>query len=333
MDLATWIDSLPKSELHVHLEGSIPLWALFEILTRHGGDPEVPDLQALERRFAYRDFPHFLAMWTWKHGFLRDAEDFAFLAEAAAREWLAQNITYVEAHYSPTDASQTGLSVGELTRAVRRGLDRVVGVEVRLICDVVRDSPIPRALRTAEEAAELQDLGVVGIGLGGPEHSHPPEPFAPVFARARALGLHTTAHAGEAAGPESVRGAVEVLQAGRIGHATRAIEDPGLVELLAREQTPLELCPISNLRTGAVPSLESHPVRTYFERGLKVTLNTDDPPMFNTTLTGEFVALHEVHGFTREDLLTLLHNALDASWMRDSDKTRRHLELDQAARA
>ena len=157
--------------------------------------------------------------------------------------------------------------------------------------------------------------------------------FAPVFARARALGLHTTAHAGEAAGPQSVRGALELLQAGRIGHATRAIEDPGLVELLAREQTPLELCPISNLRTGAVPSLETHPVRTYFERGLKVTLNTDDPPMFNTTLTGEFVALHEVHGFTREDLLTLLHNALDASWMRDSDKARRHLELDQAAGA
>ncbi len=331
--MLTWITSLPKCELHVHLEGAIPIPALWDILQRHGGDPDTPDLDALERRFAYRDFPHFIDTWIWKQGFLRDEADFTWLAEAAAREWHAQNIAYVEAHYSPTDMRDSGLTVGQVTQAVRAGLDRVQGITVRLVCDVVRDSPIARALRTVDEAAEVRHLGVIGIGLGGSEHDYPPEPFAPVFERARSLGLRTTAHAGEAAGPDSVRGAVEALRVDRLGHATHAVEDPALLDLLARRRIPLELCPISNLRTGAVPSLDRHPVAQYFRMGLPVTINTDDPPMFNTTLAGEFLALHEVHGFTRADVAQLLRNAIDASWMEDSDKTRRHRELDAALEA
>ncbi len=330
--MQTWISSLPKCELHVHLEGAIPLPALWSILQRHGGDAEVPTPAALEQRFVYRDFPHFISTWVWKQGFLRDEADFICLAEAAARAWKAQNITYVEAHYSPTDGRHVGLTIGQLTRAVRTGLDRVQGITVRLICDVVRDTPPLQALRTVDAVAELGGLGVVGIGLGGSEHDYPPEPFAPVFERARSRGLRTTAHAGEAAGPQSVRGAVEALRVERLGHATRAIEDPDLMELLALRRIPLELCPLSNVRTGAVPSLDRHPVAEYLRMGLPVTINTDDPAMFNTTLAGEFLALHQTHGLTRTDVARLLGNAIEASWMDDTEKARRHRELDAALR-
>jgi len=331
--MRTWIASLPKSELHVHLEGAIPLPALWSILQRHGGDPDIPNPTALAQRFIYRDFPHFIETWVWKQGFLREEEDFICLAEAAAREWKAQNITYVEAHYTPTDGRHFGLTIAQLTQAVRTGLDRVGGVTVRLICDVVRDTPPAQALRTVDEVADLRTLGIVGIGLGGSEHDYPPEPFAPVFERARARGLRTTAHAGEAAGPQSVRGAVEALRVDRLGHAARAVEDPDLMQLLIRQRIPLELCPISNVRTGAVPSLDRHPVAEYFHLGLPVTINTDDPAMFNTTLEGEFLALHQVHGFTRPDIARLLRNAIDASWMDDTEKARRHGQLDAAVQA
>jgi len=311
---AQWCAALPKVELHVHLEGAIPLDALWALIEKYGGDPAVPDRAALRRRFVYRDFPHFIETWVWKNRFLREAEDFTFSAEAVARDLRAQGHLYVEAFCSPPDFARTGLTPQQILAALRRGLDRVPELPVALIPDLVRDGGPERAARSLEQVAECRELGVIGIGLGGSEAEFPPELFAAVFERARRLDLHTSCHAGEAAGPASVRGALEVLRVERIGHATRAAEDPALVDELLRRGVALELCPLSNLRTGVVASLAAHPALNWLRRGLRVSLNTDDPALFHTSLAGEFEALLGL-GATRAEVLEFLRRALDSCWL------------------
>ena len=172
-----------------------------------------------------------------------------------------------------------------------------------LIADLVRDHGPDRAAVTLGEIVEIADeAGIVGIGIGGSEHLYPPEPFAPVYEAARKAGLRTSAHAGEAAGAASVRGAVEALGVDRIGHALRAEEDEAVVDLLAGSGVVLELCPLSNLATGVIARIEDHPVRRYWERGLDITINTDDPGMFHNSLAGEYGVLMDVFGFSRAEI-------------------------------
>jgi adenosine deaminase len=316
----SWFDRLPKLELHLHLEGAIPHEALWELIQKYGGDPQVPDLAALEKRFRYRDFAHFIETWTWKNGFLREYEDFSFVAEVVARDLLRQNIRYVEAFYSPADFARQGLGVQRLTEAIRSGLDRVPEVRIALVADLVRDYGPETAANTLSEVIESRDLGVVGIGIGGSEPWFPPALFSRVYAAAREAGFRTSAHAGEAAGPESVWGALRDLRVDRIGHATRAEEDESLLEYLAERQIPLEMCPLSNVRMGVARSLEEHPVRRYFERGLRVTINTDDPKMLGNSLAEELRMLSATLGFSREEIRELQLAAVEASWMSESEK-------------
>lgn len=310
-----WIDEIPKTELHLHLEGAIPQDALWTLVEKYGGDPNVPDRTALHSRFTYRDFPHFIDTWIWKNGFLREYEDFTWIAAAVAQDLAAQNIIRVEAFYSPSDFARHGLEVGRLTEAIRAGLDQAPGTQVSLIADLVRDSPPERSVRTLAEVNEVRGLGVIGVGLGGSEQKFPPEPFAGVFAEARRLGFHVTCHAGEAAGPESIWGALRSLGAERIGHGTRAIEDEALLDFLAERNIPIEMCPLSNVCTGVTPSIAQHPVRKFFERGLLVTINTDDPKMFGNSLAEEYRELMQVHGFTRAEILQLIQNGKQALWI------------------
>jgi len=309
-----WFDAIPKVEIHLHLEGAIPLSALFELVRKY--DPRaVRSMDDLEARFRYRDFAHFIQTWIWKNTFLRELDDFAFIAEAVARDLKDQGVLYAEAFCSPPDFAARGLPVGAIVEAIRSGLDRVPGIEVNLVVDLVRDGGPERAGRTLDAIAEVRGSGVLGIGLGGSEQAFPPAPFAAVFERARSLGFRTSAHAGEAAGPGSVRDALDVLRVDRVGHGTRAAEDPALVGTLAARQVPLEMCPISNVRTGVVPDLAAHPIRAFFERGLFVTVNTDDPAMFHTSLAHEFRELARVHAFSNAEIRQLLENAARASWL------------------
>ncbi len=310
----------PKVELHLHLEGAIPLVALWALMQKYGGDPQVPDLGGLARRFTYQDFPHFLRVWNWKNVFIREPEDFTAIAEAVARDLVTQRVRYVEAFYSPSDFADNGLTAQEITVAIRQGLDRVPEVEVALIADLVRNRGPEHGLRSLEEIAEVRDCGVIGIGIGGAEHEFAPEPFAPVYERARTLGLHTTAHAGEAAGAESIWGALRVLRTERIGHGTRAFEDPALISYLAEAQTPLEMCPLSNVRTGVTASIENHPIRRYVSEGLMVTVNSDDPKMFGNSLAEEYAVLEDKLGFTKNEIRQLILNGLRASWLPDARK-------------
>lgn len=314
-DFDHWCTHVPKVELHLHLEGAIPHEALWSLIQHYGGDPTVPDRAALAARFCYRDFAHFIETWIWKNQFLRTYDDFTYIAEAIARDFVRQNIRYVEAFFSPARFAHRGLSVQGLTAALRRGLARVPDVEVALIADLVRDLGPENAMRTLYAVHEVRDLGVIGVGIGGSEQRYPPELFTAVFAQARHLGLHTTAHAGEAAGPASIWGALRALQVERLGHGTRAHEDPALLDYLAAHAIPLEMCPLSNVSTRVVERIEAHPVQRYVERGLVVTINTDDPHMFGNSLAQEFRMLRQHFGFTQAGIRDLIRQSIAASWL------------------
>ena len=316
----TWFERVPKVELHLHLEGAIPHRTLWELIQKYGGDPSVPNIDALQARFQYKDFPHFMETWIWKNNFLREFEDFTYIAEHVAADLAAQNIRYVEASFSPSRFEHRGLETVKLAGAIRAGLSRVEDIEVMLVADSPRDNGPDEAEKLLDRATELKELGVVGLGMGGSEHKFPPEPFARAYARARELGLRTTAHAGEAAGPESIWGAIRELHVDRIGHATRAVEDESLMDYLAASRIPLEMCPLSNVRTGVVATIEDHPIRRFFERGMLVTVNTDDPKMFGNTLAEELWHLENTFGFTRDEIRTVILNGIEASWLPEQRK-------------
>lgn len=317
-------DLAPKVELHLHLEGAIPLPALWELVESYG-DPEVRTLDDLAARFEYRDFPHFIEAWTWMTGFIRTDRDFIAAAQAVARTLVEQNVAYAEASISPSDFARHGLTVGEIATAVRSGLDRVNAVEVGLIVDLVRHTGPEKCMSTLEQVIEVADeAGVVGITIGGLEQQFPAELFTDVYHRADVAGLGLTAHAGEAAGPGSVWSALKDLGVSRVGHGVRSVEDPSLVAYLVEHQIPLEMCPTSNLRTGVVESWDRHPVVELIERGARVTINSDDPVFFDCSVAGD---MRKVADYV--DLDVELHTlyAIDASWMSDDKKARRRTEV------
>lgn len=317
----TWYSRLPKAELHVHLEGAMPHGALFDLIQKYGGNPSIPDVTALAKRFAYKNFAQFVEVWSWKNQFLREYEDFSHIAELTARNMAKQNIRYAEMFFSPSLFIRHGLGVQELTHAVRIGLSRVPEIEISLIADLVRDYGPESEMTTLKRLNEVKGDGVIGIGLGGSEHEFPPKAFESLYEEARRMGFHVTAHAGEAAGTESIWSAIGHLQVERIGHGTRACEDPELLDYLRKHGTPLELCPVSNVCTGVVSTLAEHPIREYFERGLVISVNTDDPMMFGTSLDKEYELLVEECGFTRQEICQLILLAIKSSWLSENRKT------------
>ena len=314
---------MPKVELHLHLEGAIPLDALWELIDRHGGDPRVRTRRDLEQWYSYRNFAHFIEIWMWMNGYLRTYDDFEFAAGAVAQDLARQNIVYAEVFFSPSDFASHGLEPQGIATAIRTGLDGVGGVDVALIVDFVRDRGPANAARVLSAMTDVaEDARVIGVGIGGFESAHPPEQFADVYRDAGEAGFKLTAHAGEGSGPESVWGAVRSLRVHRVGHGIRSIEDPALVAYLADRQIPLEVCPTSNLRTGVVENWDQHPVARLIEAGVIVTINTDDPAMFHTTLAGEFKTLADRFSFDDAAMQRLSFAAVESSWADDRTKKR-----------
>jgi len=306
---------MPKAELHLHLEGAIPVPTLWELIEHHGGDPLIKTEAQLVDWFTYSDFAHFMETWNWMNGFLRTYDDFTFASEAVARHLVAQNIVYAESFFSPSDFRAHGLKPQGIARAIRAGLDRVDGVEIALIVDLVRDRGPEGTAQTLAAVKEVSaETGIIGIGIGGFEAAHPPEQFADVYNDAREAGFRLTAHAGEEAGPESVWGALLALGAERIGHGVRSIEDPQLIDHLVERQIPLEVCPTSNLRTGVVAHWDQHPVGRLIDAGVKVTINTDDPAMFDANLAEEFSILEERFGLDEAAIKRLSLAVVESSW-------------------
>jgi adenosine deaminase len=315
-----WFGFLPKVELHLHLEGAIPYSVLWELVRKYGGDPAVPSLDALKERFVFRDFLHFLETWGWKNGFIREYDDFTLIAEAVARDLLSQNVRYAELFCTPSDFRSRKLETQKIIAAIRRGYDMVPGLKLNIIVDFCRNYGVENAVRNLDEVTEVKNLGVLGFTIGGAEKGYPPEPFAAVYEEARRRGFHTTAHAGEADGPASVWGALRALKVERIGHGTRIFEDPALLDYVVEHQIPLEVCPVSNVKTRVVNSLKDHPVRRYFEAGAVVTVNTDDPKMFGNSLSEEYRTLHHELGFTLDDIRQVILNGVRSSWLPEKEK-------------
>jgi aminodeoxyfutalosine deaminase len=277
----------PKIELHVHLEGTVRPDTLRAIAKRN--DYALPD--DLESLYRFRDFSHFLEVFELCAQALQRYDDFRQIVVEYAAEAKDHGAVYLEGIFAPglwrdldTDEVFSGFCDGA---AEARELH---GVDVRLTPDIPRVYGIEDALTTARHAVKYRERGVVGIGLGGPEDGHPPEPFAQAFALAREGGVASVPHAGEAVGAESVRGALEALHADRIRHGIRAVEDSGLVTELVGRGTVLDVCPLSNLRTGVVNSLAEHPLPQLVAAGVQCSISTDDPAMFDTDLTRDYEA-------------------------------------------
>ena len=318
-----FILNMPKVELHLHLEGAFTYEMLFNLIKKYGGDPFVKNINDLEQRFVFKYFPHFIETWFWKNKFFREPEDFEDSTYFTLKNLHQQNVIYVEAFYSPWDFLPNGLSVADITESTLAAVIRAekdFGIRCQLIADISREHGWETAIDRLNDVALFRDRGVIGIGLGGSEQKYPPEPFEDVYKAAREQGFHVVAHAGEAAGPESIWAAMQKLNIERIGHGVRAVEDATLVETLKRTQIPLEICVTSNLKTGVYKSIETHPIKYFFDNGLFVTINSDDPAMFGATITDEFLLLYEKLNFSLEAIKMLTINAVRASFLQESEK-------------
>jgi aminodeoxyfutalosine deaminase len=318
MSLHEFVRDMPKVELHVHLEGSIRPSTLLVLAGRNGVRLPAADLDGLREFYRFVDFDRFIQVYFTISRCLKTAADFSLIAYEFGADMAAQNVRYAEVTFTPhTNVVNTGLAFDDVMAGLNEGRARAgadFGVEFRWILDIVRDDPASRH-QVAAWAAAATDRGVVGFGLGGTERGHPPELFADAYATARQAGLHSVPHAGEVAGPESVWGAIRALKAERIGHGVRSVEDPALLAYLQEHQIPLEICPTSNVCLGVYPSYAQHPIRRLWDQGLYVTLNSDDPPMFNTSLLNEYRILVDELGFTALELERLSLNALRASFL------------------
>jgi aminodeoxyfutalosine deaminase len=283
----------PKIELHVHLEGTVRPATLLEIARRNDYPLPADTEEGLAELYDFRDFAHFIEIWILTTNALRTEEDFRQVVVDYAAEAASHGAVYLEAIFSPAERVERGIGWDEIFSGYCDGAQEareLHGVEVRLTPDIHRGSPLDGAEQVVRYSGKYRDRGVVGVGLGGLEAQYPPEPYEPVFVLARELGLASVPHAGEVAGPASVRGALEELGADRVRHGIRAAEDPGLLREIADRRIVLDVCPVSNLRTRAVSSLADHPLPQLLAAGARCSISTDDPAMFSTDLSVDYHA-------------------------------------------
>jgi aminodeoxyfutalosine deaminase len=286
--------TFPKIELHVHLEGTVRPKTLLQIARRNDYPLPADTVEGLAALYEFRDFAHFIEVWVLTTNALQTEADFRQVVVDYAAEAASHGAVYVEGIFSPAERVRRGVSWDEVCSGFRDGAQEareLHGVEVALTPDIPRGFSLEEARETVRYAVKY---GLAGVGLGGLEAQFPPEPYADVFREARAEGLASVPHAGEVVGPASVWGAVEALEADRVRHGIRAVEDPALVRELAAREIVLDVCPISNLRTGAVASLDEHPLPKLVEAGVLCSISTDDPAMFDTDLTRDYEAAHRL---------------------------------------
>jgi aminodeoxyfutalosine deaminase len=283
----------PKIELHVHLEGTVRPATLLKIARRNDYALPADTEEGLARLYDFRDFAHFIEVWILTTNALHTEADFRQVVVDYAAEAAAHGAVYLEAIFSPAERIRNGVGWDELFGGYADGAQEareLHGVEVRLTPDIHRGCELDEAEQVVRYSAKYRDRGVVGVGLGGLEAEYPPEPYEPAFTLARELGLASVPHAGEIVGPPSVRGALEELGADRLRHGIRAAEDPGLLREIADRRVVLDVCPISNLRTRAVATLEEHPLPQLVAGGALCSISTDDPAMFGTDLAKDYDA-------------------------------------------
>lgn len=316
--IESFITQMPKAELHVHLEGSVRPETLIKLANKYKVDLPTKNLDELNVWYTFKDFEHFIEVYGTISNCFRHADDIELIAREFLTGQAAQNIQYSEVTFTPySQYVYSGLGFHDQMDAVNRArswAQRELGVQMSVIVDIPRMITEQEGDLVADWVIERYGDGMlIALGLGGPEKGNPPVKFKTAFDKVRKKGMPCILHAGETQGPESIWQAIDVADSRRIGHGVRAIEDPALVAHLRETQTPLEVCPTSNICLKVYPSIAEHCLPRLLEEGLYITINSDDPPMFNTTLTNEFVQLQKQFGWNAGLIKRLILNALHAS--------------------
>jgi aminodeoxyfutalosine deaminase len=339
-DLSSFIAGLPKAELHVHHVGSASPAIVSELAMRHPGIVPV-DTEELRRFFEFRDFAHFVEVYLAVVALVRTDADIRYLTYEVARELATtQQVRYAELTCTPytsvlPDDPDHGIPIEVYTEAIedaRMAAERDFGIVLRWIYDIPGESGMPAADATLSFATNHRVDALVGFGLGGPEIGVSRQQFKPHFDAARRVGLHSVPHAGETTGPETVWDALRLLGAERIGHGTSSAQDEKLLEYLAKNSIPLEVCPSSNVATRAVASLDEHPIRAFRDAGVTVTVNSDDPSMFGTSLNQEYEIAARLLDLDTGGVADLARAGVRSSFAPDDLKVAMLAEIDDYAR-
>ena len=333
MTLDTFIDALPKVELHVHLVGSASVPTVLELSRRHPGSRVPTSEDELRRFYTFRDFPHFAQVYRAINELVREPEDVATLVLGLARDLAPQGARYVELQVTPYAHHVVGMPMREVTEALDLAARRSLadhGVEMAYIFDIPGEFGEEAARITVEHALQEPPAALVGFGIGGIEQARPQyrDAYRSAFSAARAAGLHSVPHGGEMTGPETIWEVIEGYGAERIGHGINCLDDPRLVAHLRETQLPLDVCPTSNVCTGQIAEIGDHPLPRMLEEGLYVTLNSDDPPMFATTLAQEYRVAATAFGFGKAELALLARNGVQASYLGEDRKRALTAEID-----
>jgi adenosine deaminase len=332
-DLEGFIAGLPKVELHVHHVGSATPETVARLAARHAGSTPVPaDVDQLARYFQFTDFAHFVTVYLSVVDLIRDPDDVVTLTYDIATALAAQQVRYAELTLTPYSSIVRGIPAEAYCEAVEEARVRAArdhGIDVRWCFDIPGEAGVPAADLTLDVALKQRPDGLVSFGLGGPEIGVPRAQFAAHFAAARAAGLHSVPHAGESTGPQTIWDSIEHLGAERIGHGIAAARDPKLMAHLRERDIALEVCPTSNVCTRAVPSLAEHPLPALVAAGVPVTVNSDDPPMFATSLTNEYAVAAGLLGLDRAGVAQLARQAVRYSFLDDTGKAAILAEIDR----
>lgn len=327
--------TLPKAELHLHIEGTFEPELIFTIAGRNGVRLKYPDVGALRRAYAFTNLQSFLDVYYEAMAALRAEQDFYDLTIAYLRRAALEGVRHAEIFFDPQAHIKRGVAMATVVEGISQALAdgrRELGTTSHLILCFLRDMTAESAMATLESALPFRDR-IVAVGLDSAEVGNPPSKFAAVFDRARAEGFLTVAHAGEEGGPEYVWEALDLLHVKRVDHGVRSLEDPRLVARLRDERIPLTVCPFSNVRLCVVPSLEAHPLRRMMEAGLTCTVNSDDPAYFGGYVGENLEATAKALALSDADVVALARNSFDASFIDDALRRRYHAEIDAATAA
>jgi adenosine deaminase len=327
---AAFLEDLPKAELHMHLEGSLEPETMFDLAARNSVALPYGSVEAVRRAYQFTDLQSFLDIYYAGARVLRTQQDFYDLTWAYLRRVASQNVRHVEPFFDPQTHTARGVSFETVVTGIRRALEageRQLGISSRLILCFLRHLSADAAMATLDQALPFK-AWIVAVGLDSSEVGHPPAKFVRVFERARAEGFRAVAHAGEEGPPEYIWQALDALGVSRIDHGVRCVEDRRLVERLVRDQVPLTVCPLSNVKLRVVRALTKHNLKRMLDLGLRVTINSDDPAYFGGYLLENFRATQAALGLTSAELRALGRNAIEASFLEPPDQRRLLADLD-----
>lgn len=333
--MESFIRALPKAELHIHIEGSLEPELVFALAAKHGVALPYPSVDALRRAYDFHNLQSFLDIYYAGADVLRDEDDFHAMTWAYLERAHADGVVHAEIFFDPQTHTQRGISFATVLAGVRRALsqgERELGMTSRLILCFLRHLSADDAMRTLQEALPYK-AAIHGVGLDSSEVGHPPSKFVEVFAAARAAGFRAVAHAGEEGPPAYMWEALDLLHVERIDHGVRCESDDALCRRLADEHIPLTVCPLSNVKLAVFPRMEQHNLKRLLDRGLRVTINSDDPAYFGGYVVANYLAAQRALALTRDDLVTLARNSFAASFLTEADKTRWLAKIDACVRA